>query len=1204
MAPPIKYAANFVSTMYQRAGTPSEVAINPANRSAATLNSIRATLDGAGVAFAGRAYPLAIERYKTARGLCYQLLNPSHRLSHFALVDALMHPVGKEIESGMATAGLRLIEGLQPDVTPFSAPVVVAGVEGSSDDKRLTGLGFQLGAAGMADQVTLGTTLLAKGQAAEAATVLASAVELQRDGTADHSLHGTALLNLSIAQLAQGEASAAVETAALANEQFAAANDLLGQAQSLHAGGVALQRAGQADESKHLLDKASQQFGLATDHIRVAPAVVAPGRIVDHLNPVLARPQLVQRPVLRRFDTGVLRGLDTGVLGTGLHVSDAALAVPAVIGPSREVPAAALPSDDVNTLSFIAQRDVSRLALRWPAAEQGFSSVQVDTLDTPVARRNAWQVGIPVGRDVKSVQWEIAKAPVAGDLIKSAYQPRIDTAIIGDLVWWPDSEATTAAYLAHIYSYVIPVGLGDCYQESGDYERAEQYYLQAANYTYLNKALEAPSLWVKLATNVLRWGDSYYRREDTATAKAVYAKLARQDGTADPTAPLYGLAAFADVATQASTVLADTAHIPDTVNPAVANLVLTVLARWQYITGGLDFYGLTFTPLFTFDYLQEAARAFTQQAIQAEREYINFQVQAEAEAASRRDLESSLAMASIEASAQAQLAAAAQSDANAAAAAVALATLRTTNAGEDLEAYEDAGYWQYISQSIATAHGAHEDWYEGEIRGLAHDMEQGSWHGNAGKLAAAATLLGGQKSYEYQLGRMRNQIEEMAATIPIAQAQANAANSRLAAANLQALAARQRVAMVADALAAFENEVFTPELWARMALLMRDISGSYQYWAIGAAKLMQRAYNFENDTDLDVIRPEYSVPSTGDLLGSDLLLRDIDSFSYHLLANTTKKESQLKDVVSLRNEYPFAFRDFLRTGRMTFETSLYDFARRHPGFYGQRIAAVELQVIGLLPPEGVRGTLSAGLVSRYALIDGSQKQRVHSLETLALSEYALRGDAYVFRTDPRKLGLFEGHGVATTWELDLPRGSNNLDYRLITDIQLVIYYSARYSQPLRDAVVQAPLQPGEDIHVRDFAMRFDLPEVWYQFLRTKQATWTFDPAYLPRNEENFKLSSLALSLIAPDGTALDGVPVTLTLPGQAPVTMDTDATGAVSAEAGNALAGAMGGDLLGEWTLALDPAAGHPLLNAQGSLDPSVLSNIALIVQYTFAYRA
>ena len=81
----------------------------------------------------------------------------------------------------------------------------------------------------------------------------------------------------------------------------------------------------------------------------------------------------------------------------------------------------------------------------------------------------------------------------------------------------------------------------------------------------------------------------------------------------------------------------------------------------------------------------------------------------------------------LEAAAQDQLAAAAASDAAAANAAVDLAALRVANAREDREAYREAGYWQYISASIATAHGAKEDWHGSEIRELARDIERGSW---------------------------------------------------------------------------------------------------------------------------------------------------------------------------------------------------------------------------------------------------------------------------------------------------------------------------------------------------------------------------------------------------------------------------------------------------------------------------------------------
>ncbi|MEF8861606.1 MAG: hypothetical protein V5A29_09060 [Haloarculaceae archaeon] len=246
--------------------------------------------------------------------------------------------------------------------------------------------------------------------------------------------------------------------------------------------------------------------------------------------------------------------------------------------------------------------------------------------------------------------------------------------------------------------------------------------------------------------------------------------------------------------------------------------------------------------------------------------------------------------------------------------------------------------------------------------------------------------------------------------------------------------------------------MFTPELWDRMSGVMRSIAESYKHSAIRAAKLMERAYNFETDSDVGIVRSEYNPGFVEGLLGADMLLQDVESFTSRLLAETRRKETRVKDVLSLANEYPIAFYEFQRTGRLTVETSLHDFDRRHPGLYGQRLDAVEVEVVGLLPPEGVTGTLQRGIVSRYRSADGGERTRIHGTDTMALSEYELRDDAYLFRQDARIQGLFEGHGVGATWDLSLPKRSNNLDYARIVDVRLVFYYTARFSDLLEASV--------------------------------------------------------------------------------------------------------------------------------------------------------
>ena len=143
--------------------------------------------------------------------------------------------------------------------------------------------------------------------------------------------------------------------------------------------------------------------------------------------------------------------------------------------------------------------------------------------------------------------------------------------------------------------------------------------------------------------------------------------------------------------------------------------------------------------------------------------------------------------------------------------------------------------------------------------------------------------------------------------------------------------------------------------------------------------------SFETDNELSVINGEYAGSETGGMFGSEYLLRDIESFTYHFVAHQRSKETNVKDVISLANEYPLAFGEFLESGKMSFETTLRDFDVRHPGLYGQRVQAVELEVIGLISPEGIRGTLRAGGASRYRTADGAEKTRVHTLDTMALS---------------------------------------------------------------------------------------------------------------------------------------------------------------------------------------------------------------------------
>ncbi len=87
-----------------------------------------------------------------------------------------------------------------------------------------------------------------------------------------------------------------------------------------------------------------------------------------------------------------------------------------------------------------------------------------------------------------------------------------------------------------------------------------------------------------------------------------------------------------------------------TVNPVLA---APIVEAWQHlykIMHGLDFWGLSSLsiPIWTFEYLQSLAVNFTQSAISAERDYINFQNQAAQGALSRQQLVQNMAQANAQ----------------------------------------------------------------------------------------------------------------------------------------------------------------------------------------------------------------------------------------------------------------------------------------------------------------------------------------------------------------------------------------------------------------------------------------------------------------------------------------------------------------------------------------------------------------------------
>ncbi|MCZ4088705.1 Tc toxin subunit A-related protein [Sinorhizobium psoraleae] len=245
------------------------------------------------------------------------------------------------------------------------------------------------------------------------------------------------------------------------------------------------------------------------------------------------------------------------------------------------------------------------------------------------------------------------------------------------------------------------------------------------------------------------------------------------------------------------------------------------------------------------------------------------------------------------------------------------------------------------------------------------------------------------RTFEIEKQRLANAVTELDAARQAAAAQTSLAQSRLPSAQASLDVARWRNHFARMNLITARSRETSPELFFELAQLVRDTARIYLERAVSVALAMEQAYNFENTTNIKRIRSDYGdLSGVGNLYAADFLLRDIDSFLFDTLLQTTSKSQLAIRFMSLRREFPLQYADFLRTGTMVFQTTLDQFHGDAPGSYNARIKRVAVEFAGISTTGGLIGSLTCAGVSSVRLQDGSDTQKVHLSETLMLSPMA------------------------------------------------------------------------------------------------------------------------------------------------------------------------------------------------------------------------
>lgn len=882
----------------------------------------------------------------------------------------------------------------------------------------------------------------------------------------------------------------------------------------------------------------------------------------------------------------------------------------------------------------VAAADVRVEAVRQPTVTAAQASAPVAIVETtplqvlpslPMTVLAEKSVGVVSSADgafaVSAITWASNSNPAPPDIVNHLYEPHVVAGVLPDALNNLTTPWELAMLLPHDYFYVIPLALASCYQAMGDWATAETYYLMAASYQYINTAVEGPYVWTKLAELYSAWGDSSYMQGDSTTAATQYSKVLTVGSTTPPTTQLYTLAGL-DVAAQIATTLipqlptlASTGTGGVSVDDlAIASVLLKIWVKLNQIDAGLDFWGqwADAIPIWPFSYLQQVAINFAELAQGAEQQVINYWSQADSATLTQTQLQNQVAAANAQVSAAQATYAQAQAQATVYQDGLTLAQTRATDAADNANEYAATNSSAIVLQAEATqnAGGDSGDW--NQVTSLAAQLLAGQTiSADNPTLEASADLAANQLSQDYQVDSMNRTAAEMQQAATQAQDQVTAANAQVTAAKAGVTVAQTEASGASQALAVFNSATFTPLVWWEMGNYMLSIYQRYMTMALGAAKLMQHAYNFENDTTVSYIQSSYAGLIDG-LLAADALMADIQQFTYDLITDKRGKKQYLKKSISLATNYGYQFlTQLVADGEMTFETTLDDFDTAFPGTYQSRIQSVSVDIQGIVPPTGVSGTLTNGGISFFRLPSDiasgttQSKLRIQDSDTLVLSDYNPNTDGQLNSLTGNQLGIFEGAGVASTWTLALPKALNNINYGTLTDVVLTMLFESRFDPQLVPTVL-AELAGRPGFYERQWVipLAWLYPDLFYGFVNSGSLTLNLAEADFPFNQTSPVVTAVGVLVVMEPGTPATGITLSLTPPGKSAVTGATDASGSVSSQGSGSLwSSAAGGTALGSWTIDL-PAASNPGLYPGGTLDLSSLINLSLVLNYNFTPRS
>lgn len=649
--------------------------------------------------------------------------------------------------------------------------------------------------------------------------------------------------------------------------------------------------------------------------------------------------------------------------------------------------------------------------------------------------------------------------------------------------------------------------------------------------------VEAKYFRLRQANAMLEWADALYRTNDTPSmqrARELYKGVSFLHGETPPICPEWP----ADW--RLGLGLGISRFINQRENPALVSQKGRARKGCYQITAGLNYYGERddLVPILRYRPLKETADRFAALAKSAQQDFLLYLEKLETALIERMKLANLLQKASLQANvAQEQIKVA---QFNVTVAQQQVQNVQDQIAAKEKEIADSESFFSqlgdFIGGMVKTFTSLPDDTQSAVKAGFVSEVtgKELVGEGMLGLGAGASIMTGfaifgvaGYMSMSSMADASNRRYGELRAlrerALPMAEAQVDAREHELNIAQYYKQIAQADIDLARDLITFEDNRVLNANFWANLAQIMNRMLRRYLELGARVAWLAERALAYEQDRALNIIRFDYFPEKLQGVTGADLLQADLAELEATRIEGI-KRSVPIKYTFSLARDFPLQFGQLKQTGRCTFKTEELPFALAYPGTTGYRIRAVSLMVSQVSLTNPPRGLLINQGISISHPGQPDEHVLVRPAEALPISEFKLQNDMAVYSLPDETLFTFEGSGVETFWEINLPGPANTFGYDGIADVLLTLDLWAQYSPDLyAQQLANMPKSVRRWIVVSGKQYQPDAIKDLTGAPTTVTLDFDLSVLKLPAREKNRKLKNVAIFFVSPSPLDADAL---------------------------------------------------------------------------------